>query len=101
MGWSGMSGEKSFHDSASRFHQRTAAFVEYVRTDGYFAPTFSNSLQIDGELAAVGIERLLLLAAFVEQQVPLRPGKRLLRLAGLSGFRQGQQSQNFVEVVAA
>ena len=66
MAWSGCAASSASTTLRDCFHQGPAPFIECVHADGDFLPVFSNPLQIDGDLAAVGIERFLLLAAFVK-----------------------------------
>ena len=92
-----MSGEQTLDDLARRFDQRTAPLVILVHGDGDLRPTRANALEVDSHLAGVGIQRLFLLAAFLEQMVPF--GRSEFGI--VTGRFQSKVGENLVEVVAA
>src|SRR5271157_2453129 len=60
-----------------------------------------NALKIDSHFAAVGVQRFLPLAAFIEQQEPLSSSELVLLLGTNSPRCQGEPRQDLVKIIAA
>src|SRR4029077_11483776 len=95
-----MSGQEVFHFVARALNQRPALFIEGINADGNFVPVLADALAINGELAAVGMQRLFIFSALVKEQIPLSRCKRIFVAAWFAGLRESQQREDFVKIVA-
>ena len=92
--------KQPFHHLHRSFHQRPAALVVGRHGNRHLAPILAYGFQVHHHTARIGIERLLALAALLQQAESLGIGERFAFTGEARGF-ECQVGQDFVEVVAA